>query len=91
MKIGNIRGWMTLKVASRMERMNVRAQYMLMHSILFQGKLTKKYHSLHIGCIQPVNSVIETLVSVREVWGSIPGSFKLNPVSPTARHHCDVS
>ena len=31
------------------------------------------------------------LLSVREVWGSIPGSVKSDTVSPTVRHRCDVS
>ena len=32
-----------------------------------------------------------TSLSVREVWGSIPGPVKSNTVSPTARHRVDVS
>ena len=40
---------------------------------------------------QPVISVVCTLLSVREVWGSIPGSVKSDTVSPTACHRCDVS
>ena len=32
-----------------------------------------------------------TSLSVREVWGSIPGPVKSDTVSPTARHRCDVS
>ena len=29
--------------------------------------------------------------SVLEAWGSIPGPVKLDTVSPTIRHRCDVS
>ena len=36
------------------------------------------------------SSVIETLLSMREIWGLNPGSVKSNTVSPTARHRCDV-
>ena len=34
----------------------------------------------------PFSSVVKILVSVREVWGSNPGSVKSDAVSPTARH-----
>ena len=34
---------------------------------------------------------VVTLLSVREVEGSIAGSVKSDAVSPTARHRCDVS
>ena len=30
-------------------------------------------------------------LSMREIWGSIPGPIKSDAVSPTARHRCDVS
>ena len=36
-------------------------------------------------------TVFKTLLSVWEVWGSNPGSLKLNTVSPIARHRCDYS
>ena len=38
-----------------------------------------------------VSPVFKTVLSVREVWGSIPGSVKSNTVSLTTRHRCDVS
>ena len=34
---------------------------------------------------------LKTLLTVREVWGSIPGTVKSDTVSPTARHCGDVS
>ena len=34
--------------------------------------------------------LLSTLLSLREVWGSIPGPVKFDTVSPTARHRCDV-
>ena len=36
------------------------------------------------------SSAVNTSFSVRGVWGSIPRLVKLDTVSPTARHHCDV-
>ena len=38
-----------------------------------------------------VSSVVRTMLTVREVWGSNPGSVKLDTVSPTACHCGDVS
>ena len=38
-----------------------------------------------------VSSVAKRTLSVREVWGSIPGPVKSDTVSPTTRHRCDVS
>ena len=35
--------------------------------------------------------LFKTSLSVREVWVSITGAVKSDTVSPTARHHCDVS
>ena len=40
-------------------------------------KLTRK---------RPVSSVVETLLSVREVWDSNPGPVKSDTVPPMARH-----
>ena len=44
-----------------------------------------------INFTRPVSSVVTTLLSVKEVWGSIPGLVKSDTVSPTARHRCDAS
>ena len=35
--------------------------------------------------------LLKTFLSVREVWGLIPGPVKLDTVSPTACLRCDVS
>ena len=35
--------------------------------------------------------MVTTSLSVREVWGSVPGPVKSDTVSPTARHRCDIS
>ena len=44
----------------------------------------------YLFCHRPVCSVVRTLLLVREVLGSNPGSVKSNTESPTARHRCDV-
>ena len=39
---------------------------------------------------RPNSSVVTTLLSVREIWGSNPWLVKSDTASPTARHRCDV-
>ena len=36
-------------------------------------------------------TIVKILLLVRKVGGLIPGPVKLDTVSPTARHRCDVS
>ena len=41
--------------------------------------------------LRPDSVVVEDTVNDAESLGSIPGSAKLDTVSPTIRHRCDVS
>ena len=47
------------------------------------------YHKQHYQTYQ-LGWRLKTFLSMREVWGSIPGQGKLNTVSPTACLRCDV-
>ena len=40
---------------------------------------------------EDISSLVTTLLSAREVWGSNSGSVKPGTVSPTVRQRCDVS
>ena len=53
------------------------------------GIAERNYLSLR--CIKLQIFSVLASPSVWEVWGLIPGLFKLDAVTPTARHLCDVS
>ena len=50
-----------------------------------------KRNYLYLRCIKLQFFSVLASTSVWEVWGSIPGLFILDTVSPTARHLCIVS
>ena len=56
----------------------------------FPSKVSRTFDAV-IQKNRPVSSEVKTSLSVREVWGSRPGSVKSNTMSPVARHRFDIS
>ena len=60
-------------------------------SLLEGGRPEDKLQCKRMIVYWPVSLVVKTLLSVQEVWSLIPGTVKVDAVSPTACQRCEVS